>query len=472
MPSVSVFDMIKVGIGPSSSHTNGPWKAAQMFTHKLSEHTTYENVQAVVVEFFGSLAKTGHGHGTDVAVLLGLSGYAYETIDTTTIFDKIAHIKTSQTLQLAAQTPIHFVYEQHLLFYKDKTLDFHPNAMIFTATCKDGEKIVQDYYSVGGGFVVTKDSSAPQGESVQLPYPCGSGTEVLAAVRTLQCKTISDLVYENERSWRTTEQIDQQALYIWNEMKQCVYRGVNTEGILPGKLGVVRRAPALNRQLLGTNTYANIDEWITLLTRSVRDFVVVNKWISCFALAVNEENASFGRVITAPTNGASGVIPAVLLYMYSFTYHRSAENVIRFLLTAGQVGILFKKKATISAAMGGCQAEIGVSSAMAAAGLTEVLGGSPDQVLTAAEIAMEHHLGLTCDPVGGLVQIPCIERNCMGAMKAITAANLAMQTNPKNAKVSFDQVVQSMWDTAQNMSTKFKETSEGGLAIAVGLVEC
>lgn len=285
-------------------------------------------------------------------------------------------------------------------------------------------------------------------------------------------KKFSDLILLNEESWRTQEETRAHALHIWKEIKECVYRGVNKEGILPGGLNVSRRAAGLNSKLLGDKKYKNIEEWFQLLKEADEEFTTINKWISCFALAVNEENASFGRIITAPTNGASGIIPAVLMYAQCFTKFNSDDDIVRFLLVAGEIGTLFKKNATISAAMGGCQAETGVSSAMAAAGLTEIMGGSVGQVLQAAEIAMEHHLGLTCDPIKGLVQIPCIERNSMGAIKAITAANIAIESDPSKARVSLDEVIQTMWETAQSMNDRFKETSEGGLAIAVNVAEC
>lgn len=280
------------------------------------------------------------------------------------------------------------------------------------------------------------------------------------------------MVHINEEAWRSRNKTEKEALYIWEQIKDCIYKGVNKEGILPGGLQVSRRAPSLNKKLLNNRKYKNIDEWYHLVRTTSKNFDTTTKWISCFALAVNEENASFGRIITAPTNGASGVIPAVLMYAQAFTEFNTEEDIIRFLLVAGEIGTLFKKNATISAAMGGCQAEIGVSSAMAAAGLTEICGGTPAQVLMAAEIAMEHHLGLTCDPIGGLVQIPCIERNSMGAIKAITASQLALESDPEKARVTLDEVIKSMWETALDMNSKYKETSEGGLAVAVSVAEC
>ncbi len=472
MQSISVFEIIKVGIGPSSSHTMGPWNAAENFLKQIRYKNNLTNVQEVFVEFFGSLAKTGVGHGTDIAAMLGLSGEDFKTINTNTIDQKIESIKKSQKINLGGEKEIPFVYGKNLILNMEKSLDFHPNGMIFRAVFTDDEEIVQDYYSLGGGFIATQHENEMDMICVRTLYPCHHGSDILKNCEKLQLDKISDLVFLNEESWRSKAETEQEALYIWQQIKECIYKGVNKEGILPGGLNVSRRAPQLNRKLLGESIYKNLDEWFQLVVDAEENFANINKWISCFALAVNEENASFGRIITAPTNGASGVIPAVLMYSQAFTEFQNEDSVIRFLLVAGEIGTLFKKNATISAAMGGCQAEIGVSSAMAAAGLCEVLGGSPAQVLQAAEIAMEHHLGLTCDPIGGLVQIPCIERNSMGAIKAITAANMALESDPTKAKVSLDQVIQTMWETALSMNERFKETSEGGLAIAVNVAEC
>lgn len=472
MESISVFDIIKVGIGPSSSHTMGPWNAAGSFLNLIRKDYKLEAVSEVYVEFFGSLAKTGIGHGTDIAGMLGLSGENFREIDTSKIDEKIAEIKSSLKLNLGGEKWIPFEYGKHLVLNKKKTLDYHPNGMIFRAVLSDGTVISQDYYSVGGGFIATQNENSYDNKCVRTLYPCHSGADVMRNVEKLQLRKISDLIFLNEESWRTREETKAQALYIWNEIKQCIYKGINKEGVLPGGLNVTRRAAGLNRTLLGEKVYHTLDQWFQLVLDAEETFTTINKWISCFALSVNEENASFGRIITAPTNGASGVIPAVLMYAQAFTKHTSEDDIVRFLLVAGEIGTLFKKNATISAAMGGCQAEIGVSSSMAAAGLTEIMGGTPGQVLMAAEIAMEHHLGMTCDPIAGLVQIPCIERNSMGAIKAITAANIALESDPAKARVSLDQVIQSMWDTAQSMSDRFKETSEGGLAIAVNVAEC
>ena len=472
MESISVFEIIKVGIGPSSSHTMGPWNAAESFLKKIKTSHQIENVKEIFVEFFGSLAKTGIGHGTDIAGMLGLSGENFKTIDTKTIDEKIEKIKSSHQINLNGEKLIPFIYGHHLILNKEKSLDFHPNGMIFKAVFNNGEEISQDYYSVGGGFIATQEENSYEKDCVRTLYPCHSGADVKKSTEKLGLEKFSDLIFLNEESWRSKEETNQEALYIWQQIKECIYKGVNKEGILPGGLNVTRRAAGLNRKLLGDKIYKNIDEWFQQVVDAEENFININKWISCFALAVNEENASFGRIITAPTNGASGVIPAVLMYAQAFTEFTSNEDIVRFILVAGEIGTLFKKNATISAAMGGCQAEIGVSSAMAAAGLTEIMGGTPAQVLMAAEIAMEHHLGLTCDPIAGLVQIPCIERNSMGAIKAITAANIAIESDPSKAKVSLDQVIQTMWETAQSMSDRFKETSEGGLAIAVNVAEC
>lgn len=472
MQSISVFEIIKVGIGPSSSHTMGPWNAAEMFLDLIRRNHQLSDVKEVFVEFFGSLAKTGIGHGTDIAGMLGLSGENFKTIDTTTIDDKIADIKATQRLNLGGEKQIEFVYGRHLILNMEKSLEFHPNGMIFRAVFNDGTELTQDYYSVGGGFVATREDNSIQDHCIRTLYPCHSGEDIKKYISRLGLNKISDLIFLNEESWRSRKETEKEALYIWQQIKECIYKGVNKEGVLPGGLNVSRRAPEMNRKLLNGKQFSSLEEWYQLVMDAEASFNSINKWVSCFALAVNEENASFGRIITAPTNGASGVIPAVLMYSQAFTLHQSEDDIIRFILVAGEIGTLFKKNATISAAMGGCQAEVGVSSAMAAGALTEILGGTPDQVLMAAEIAMEHHLGLTCDPIAGLVQIPCIERNSMGAIKAITAANIALESDPSKARVTLDQVIQSMWDTALSMSERFKETSEGGLAIAVNVAEC
>ena len=472
MQSISVFEIIKLGIGPSSSHTMGPWNAAESFLEKIRWEKNIQDVTEVFVEFFGSLAKTGIGHGTDIAGMLGLSGENFKEIDTTLIDEKVETIKSSQKLNLGGEKEIPFVYGHHLILNKQKSLDFHPNGMIFKAVFQDGSEIIQDYYSVGGGFIATKEENSLETSCIRTLYPCHSGADILKYLDKLNVEKISDLIFLNEESWRSREETENEALYIWQQIKECIYKGILKEGVLPGGLNVSRRAPKINSSLLEGKKFRNMDEWFQLVVDAPETFSTINKWISCFALAVNEENASFGRIITAPTNGASGVIPAVLMYAQAFTDFTSDDDIVRFILVAGEIGTLFKKNATISAAMGGCQAEVGVSSAMAAGSLTEIMGGSPEQVLMAAEIAMEHHLGLTCDPIAGLVQIPCIERNSMGAIKAITAANIAIESDPSKARVTLDEVIESMWDTAQSMNERFKETSEGGLAIAVNVAEC
>jgi len=472
MESISAFEIIKVGIGPSSSHTMGPWQAASMFLDHLREEGKFLQLLEVKTHLFGSLAKTGLGHGTDIAIMMGLSNENFTTIDTDKIDDKIQHIMDSGCIWVSDTQKIRFNYTEHIIFEFAISLDYHPNGIRFIAKLEDGSIISKDYFSVGGGFVVTEDSEGKNKDAIVTQYPCHSAQEILDNCKKLNLK-ISELVILNEKAWRTEEETRNQALYIWNEIKQCVFKGVNKSGILPGGLNVRRRAHDINKNLLHGQKFDNVDEWIKAVKNGPADFNTVNKWVSVFALAVNEENASFGRIITAPTNGASGVIPAVLMYAYCFTPHFGEDEIIKFIITAGEIGTLYKKGATISAAMGGCQAEIGVSSSMAAAGLTEAMGGRKEQVLQAAEIAMEHHLGMTCDPIGGLVQIPCIERNSMGAIKAITASNLALESDSSAARISLDDVIKTMWETALDMNMKYKETSEGGLAnISVNIVEC
>ena len=370
--------------------------------------------------------------------------------------------------------PFLFRLLHDIIFYMNEMLPFHPNALSFLASFTNGETISETYYSVGGGFVIKEGATIHSADKcLDLPFPINTSADLLFWCMKTGLP-ISDIVLENEAAWRAETDTRQGLLTIWHVMKHCIYRGCHTQGVLPGGLGVRRRAFDLNKKLIAKNNYESVNEWMTIIKESVANFQAVLDWISCFALAVNEENASFGRVVTAPTNGAAGVIPAVLMYFILFCNGDSDEKIIRFLLTASEVGSIFKKGATISAAMGGCQAEIGVSSAMAAAALTESLGGTQRQALMAAEIAMEHHLGMTCDPVAGLVQVPCIERNTMGAIKAITASQLALQSMPDYAKVSLDAVVNTMWATAIDMNAKYKETAEGGLAIQLplGMKEC
>lgn len=474
MESISAFEIIKVGIGPSSSHTMGPWRASERFINVLKLKGHYNKVVEITTYLYGSLAKTGIGHGSDIAIMLGLSGENFTKIDTDLIPEKIEKIKSGGVLNFNNEIEIPFDYETHIQFEYDKTLKFHPNGMRLVAKLSDGNIFDVNYYSIGGGFVVRdgQDDEDIKNHSVETKYPCHSAADILKSCKNLNLK-VSELVFLNEQAWRTPAEIRSQALWIWEEIKECVFRGVSKKGILPGGLNVRRRAFDLSNKRLDGKRFISVSDWLEAVKETPNNFNNVNKWVSIFALAVNEENASFGRIITAPTNGASGVIPAVLLYAYCFTPHFDEDKIIDFILTAGEIGTLYKKGATISAAMGGCQAEIGVSSSMAAGALTEVLGGTKEQVMQAAEIAMEHHLGMTCDPIGGLVQVPCIERNSMGAIKAITASNIALDEDPSTARISLDDVILSMWETAQDMNTKYKETSEGGLAnISVNVAEC
>lgn len=474
MEPISVFDMFKIGIGPSSSHTLGPWRAAKRFTQELEQKKVLPLTSYIRVHLYGSLALTGKGHGTDVAVLLGLSGYNPEDIPMEKVHSVPETIERTNLLQLKESISIPFNPKLDIAFHMTESLPYHANGLSFEAWADDQEKLYESvFYSVGGGFVVKENEENPL-EAKRCPYQIYHAEDLLNWCHQHN-RNIADLVYENELSWRTPEEIESELMKIWEVMKQCAYIGCHASGILPGGLEVNRRAPNLHTRLIKFNGYHSVDEWIEKIKRESYSFNQIVKWIGCFAMAVNEENASFGRVVTAPTNGAAGVIPAVLLYYICFSGEEiTTRKIVNFLLVAGVIGSIFKHGATISAAMGGCQAEIGVSSAMAAGALTEALGGNVEQALMAAEIAMEHHLGLTCDPVGGLVQIPCIERNSMGAMKAITACNIALDSDPKHAKVTLDKVVQTMWETAQDMNHKYKETSLGGLATKVSLVvpEC
>jgi L-serine dehydratase len=472
--AISVFDMFKIGVGPSSSHTLGPWRAAQRFLQSLEDKGQLFNVAAIRVLLYGSLAKTGKGHGTDVAVQLGLSGDDPVTFDVHLIDSKMEDIKAMKKLLLHGKHEIDFDPAEDIEFLMTESLPYHPNALTFLAAFHNGDSIAETWYSIGGGFVKREeDDAASGGSSVQLPFPIDKADDLLHWCRKTGL-SISEVVMENEHSWRPEQETRLGMLDIWRVMKECTYRGCNTKGMLPGGLNVTRRAAELNNKLLEGRSYTDYDSWLQAIRDGGHHFKYTLDWVSCFALAVNEENASFGRVVTAPTNGAAGVIPAVLQYFVAFCDGYKEEKILQFMLTAAEIGSIFKKGATISAAMGGCQAEIGVSSAMAAAGLTEAMGGTQRQALMAAEIAMEHHLGLTCDPIGGLVQIPCIERNTMGAIKAITASQLALQSTPDFAKVSLDNVIKTMWDTARDMSFKYKETAEGGLAvhIPISLPEC
>lgn len=469
--AISVFDMLKIGVGPSSSHTLGPWRAALLFLESLQKRELLTQVAELSVLLYGSLAKTGKGHGTDIAVQLGLRGDDPVTCDVKDINFKIEQIAASKKILLAGIYEISFDADS-IQFLHSESLPFHPNALSFLVKLSNGEALSETYYSIGGGFVV-KEGEGPTKKTVNPPFPINTADDLMRwCIKT--GLAIHEIVLENEGAWRPEKETKENLLRIWQVMKECVYRGCHTEGILPGGLNVKRRAAGLNKKLLKGRPYQSFEEWIQAIQLGGNSFQYTLDWVSCFALAVNEENASFGRVVTAPTNGAAGVIPAVLLYYLTFNEHIAEEKVLQFLLTAAEIGSIFKKGATISAAMGGCQAEIGVSSAMAAAGLTECLGGTQRQVLMAAEIAMEHHLGMTCDPIAGLVQVPCIERNTMGAIKAITASQLALQSSPDYAKVSLDAVIETMWETAVDMNSKYKETAEGGLAINIplSLSEC
>ncbi len=474
MECISVFDMLKIGVGPSSSHTLGPWRAAERWLQELQEAYDIINVKSVEVNLYGSLSLTGKGHATDLAVMLGLSGEDPVTMNVDNINSIINTIKENDTLLLLGKFPIQFNPKENIIFLKT-SLPFHANGIKFTAILMDNTIYEDTFYSIGGGFVVKEDRANAK-ENIQVfktfPFPTNSGNVLLEYCK-LEKKTISEIVLENELSLRNNDEIDSQLKEIWNTMLECMYIGCHTQGTLPGGLNVRRRAFDIHEKLKGDTPYNSPDEWLQTIRKTEVKFRQILKWVSCFALSVNEVNASLGRVVTAPTNGSAGVIPAVLMYYMVIENHNADFNEIKkFLLVAGEIGSLFKKGATISAAMGGCQAEIGVSSAMAAAALTELMGGTPDQVLIAAEIAMEHHLGLTCDPIGGLVQVPCIERNSMGAIKAINAAELALDTDPANTKVPLDKVINTMWETAKDMNSKYKETSTGGLAVGVFLSDC
>lgn len=466
---LSVFDIFKIGVGPSSSHTLGPWRAAERFLHEV---ISPELITKIEVKLYGSLAKTGRGHGTDIAVMMGLSGHDPVTFDTAQLTPTIDGIKHSAKIKLQGKYEISFDYNEDLLFLKRESKPFHPNALNFIATYSDGNTVEETYYSIGGGFVVKEGEDNSSKPRISVKYDVNDGDELLQNCMGAGLD-ISELVLENETAWRSPKETTAGIINIWETMLDCIWRGCHASGILPGGLNVSRRAATMNKKLLKGHPYSNKTEWLRAIRNTSDIFQDVLNWVSCFALAVNEENAAFGRVVTAPTNGAAGVVPAVLMYHQVFC-KGTDKDIVTFIATASEIGALFKRGATISAAMGGCQAEIGVSSAMAAGALTECLGGSPNQVLQAAEIAMEHHLGMTCDPIGGLVQIPCIERNTMGAIKAITAAQLALESDPEVAKVSLDAVIKTMWETALDMNSKYKETADGGLAetVPISLPEC
>jgi len=471
---ISVFDMLKIGVGPSSSHTLGPWRAAERFLGELRNENLIHSIIRIKVDLYGSLSLTGRGHATDCAIMLGLSGQDPEHIPIENISKIVKSIQDDNEIILVNETTIPFYFLQDIVFNK-KFLPFHANGLAFTAYTLDGREYSSTYYSIGGGFVVVEERvNAKKKLQIKCAFPFQiQNAEKLLSYTITENKSISEIVYENEKSMRSESEIHHELMRIWNTMLECMYIGCHSEGILPGGLNVRRRAFDMHQNLIGLANYDSPQTWLEQIRLTEVKFRQILKWVSCFALAVNEVNAALGRVVTAPTNGSAGVIPAVLMYYLVIENHDAGEKEIKqFLVVAGEIGSIFKKGSTISAAMGGCQAEIGVSSSMAAAALCELMGGTPAQVLMAAEIAMEHHLGLTCDPIGGLVQIPCIERNTMGAIKAINAAELALETDPKNAKVPLDKVIDTMWQTAKDMNNKYKETSEGGLAIAVNMSDC
>jgi len=458
---VSVFDLFKIGVGPSSSHTMGPMRAAREFGMALVAKHLDEDLARCEVCLYGSLGATGRGHGTDTAILLGLSGEQPETIDLDNRDKLIAQIRQNKSIRLPGGAEIPFSPDSDLLFLGEQVLDEHPNGMRFQAMDSDGQLLLEQYWlSVGGGFVVNAGELSNYHSSPETtpPHPFDSARELIELCRRLN-KPVSDLLLENEAFINNCsfQQVGERLLSIWKAMQDCIERGCQKEGVLPGGLNVRRRAPSLYRDLQQRPE------------SQLQDDLAIIDWVTLYALAVNEENASGGRVVTAPTNGAAGIVPAVLRYYTSFVDSANDDNVVRFLLTAGAIGSLYKKNASISGAEVGCQGEVGVACSMAAGALTEVLGGTPQQVENAAEIGMEHNLGLTCDPVGGLVQIPCIERNAVAAVKAITASRLALRGDGHHV-VELDKVIKTMRETGADMHSHYKETSNGGLAI--NIVEC
>ena len=458
--AISVFDLFSIGIGPSSSHTVGPMRAAHKFVQGLNEDNLLSEVVKVRVDLYGSLGATGKGHGSDKAVMLGLEGELPETVDTDSVESRLESIRSTRQLNLLGEQPIGFDEKKQLIMHRRETLPFHSNGMTFSASGNDGEELRKStFYSVGGGFIV--DESAQGSDRIveddtKLPYPFLSAVDLLIHCANHDL-SISDVMMENEKTWRSEAEIQQGLLEIWKTMRSCVKNGCHNEGILPGGMKVKRRAADLYRKLRGEPGITYKDPLVTL------------DWVNLWALAVNEENAAGGRVVTAPTNGAAGIIPAVMHYYQHFYPAADDDGIVRFLLTAGAIGILYKENASISGAEVGCQGEVGSACSMAAGALTEVLGGTPEQVENAAEIGMEHNLGLTCDPVGGLVQGPCIERNAMASVKAINAARIAMRGDGQHF-VSLDKVIKTMRDTGADMKTKYKETARGGLAVNV--IEC
>ena len=461
--SLSIFDLFKIGIGPSSSHTVGPMWAGNRFLLELETEGVLDRVARVETRLYGSLALTGWGHATDKAVILGLAGEVPDQVDADEADGIVGKVKDSGSLPLFGRREIPFTQDRDLLFQFGEVLPLHPNGMAFTAFDGDGAVLHEGvFYSVGGGFVLSESEAEAQQagkqplSNVVLPHPFETGAELLA-IGKAEGKTIAEIVLENETAWRSGEEIDEGLKNIWSAMEGCIERGCRTEGLLPGGLEVKRRAKSL------------YDDLVRRPEAGFRDHLTIMDWVNLYALAVNEENAAGGRVVTAPTNGAAGVIPAVLAYYMRFVSGANEKGLVDFLATAAAIGMLYKKNASISAAEVGCQGEVGVACSMAAGALCAVLGGSNEQVENAAEIGMEHNLGLTCDPIGGLVQIPCIERNTMGAVKAINAARLALRGDGTHF-VSLDRCIETMRQTGADMNTKYKETSEGGLAVNV--VEC
>ena len=456
--TISVFDLFKVGIGPSSSHTVGPMRAACSFAARLSGEGLLARVAAVRCELFGSLGATGHGHGSVKAIVLGLEGEQPDLVDPVAAEPRVAAVRAEGKLWLAGVHPIAFSVNDDVVLHRRKRLEFHSNGMLFRALDADGNELSRrEYYSVGGGFVLDEDDAGHPvivEDRTPVRYPFRTGGELLAQTRETGLR-ISDVMLANELSWRSESEIRDRLLLIWSVMQECVQHGTRATGVLPGGLQVRRRAAALRAQL---DT-----------TRDETDPLRAMEWVTLYALAVNEENAAGGRVVTAPTNGAAGIVPAVLHYYRDFVGSYSEDGVVRFLLAAGAIGLLFKENASISGAEVGCQGEVGSACSMAAAGLAEVLGGTPEQVENAAEIGIEHNLGLTCDPVGGLVQIPCIERNAVGSVKAITAARMAVRGDGRH-HVPLDKAIKTMRETGADMKDKYKETARGGLALNV--VEC
>ncbi|MFL1464931.1 L-serine ammonia-lyase [Marinobacter sp. DUT-3] len=459
--AISLFELFKTGIGPSSSHTVGPMEAARRFVGVLENEQLTPLVRRLKVSLYGSLGATGKGHGTGPAVLMGLEGERPDGIDPDTMPDRLDRIRHCGTLALAGRWPVRFREKTDLVYFRRKSLPGHPNGMICIAFDELGRSLLEKtYYSVGGGFVVDGNAGGTltiREDTTRLPYPFSSGRELLALCREHDM-TIADIMFANEQAWRTPEQIRDGILELWQVMRACVQNGIRHEGELPGGLKVRRRAAALYRSLMDK-------ERVDLISPSLSAL----DWVNLYALAVNEENAAGGRIVTAPTNGAAGIIPAVLHYYVEFCPQASDDGVVRFMLTAGAIGALFKENASISGAEVGCQGEVGSACAMAAAGLAAATGGSPEQVENAAEIGMEHHLGMTCDPIGGLVQIPCIERNAMASVKAIDAAIMALRGDGKHY-VSLDKVLVTMRETGRDMLDKYKETARGGLA--VNIIEC